>query len=379
VKVIGLDCRLAGKARNAGIARYTESLADYLTRKDRCFQFVFLCTRSMATDRLPVREGCRILYSAAGHYSVSEQLRLPLELSRASLSLMHFTHFNRPLLCPVPSVVNLHDFTLLRHPARKKASLPKRWAYRFVLRESCRRSRAVLCLSQYVAEEAERILGIPRQKIHLIPAGISPLFRPMHGEPDVQTTCQHYDLKQGFLLYVGQWRRHKNLATLLQSYGMLVERRGDAIPTLVLAGGDKDDPSYAYLRDILERKNLTSRVRSLGFVPDEHLVCLYNAASVCVYPSLSEGQGLPPLEAMACGTPVAASNAAAIPETVGDAALLFDPLSASEIAESIERILVDKDLSEKLRKKGPDRAALFTWDECADKICKLYGEVLDST
>jgi len=376
VKLVGFDCRLAGKARNAGIARHIESLGECMTQEKLPFGFAFLVNDPMDLSRMPFLNQGELLRTRAKHYSFSEQIHLPFELARARLALMHFTNFNRPLLCPVPCVVALHDLTLLNHPARKRTSFLSRWGYRFVVTYSCKKSAAVIVGSHYVARQAKSVLGLRQEKIHIIPNGVSSCFHPIDDPIRIQDVCHCHGLQPGFLLYVGQWRKHKNLARLMEAYALLIRWMEDKSPPLVLVGGDRDDPSYVYVRDILKGLDLTRHVYMLGFVPDEELVALYNAAALCVYPSLSEGQGIPPLEAMACGTPVVASNATAIPETVGNAGLLVDPTSPTDIAEAMKTILTQPHVARRLQEEGPKRASLFRWEDAAKKTLSLYKELL---
>lgn len=370
---VGLDARLAGLQRNAGIARYTEELARSLLASSEEIGLVLVC-REVPLG-LSGSPRCSLARCDIPHYSLHEQALLPGILRRQRLDLVHFPNFNRPLFCSIPCVITLHDLTLMRHPARLKKRLLHKLAYRVVLTRSCRSACRIIVPSHHVRQEALSVLGVPQDKIRIVPYGLGCPFRVIEEKAPVLEVCHRFGIQPGFLLYVGQWRKHKNLVGLLNAYRILLVS-SPRTPDLVLVGGDRDDQAHAYVHEELARLEIESRVRMLGFVEDEDLSRLYNAAGLYVCPSLSEGGGLSLLEAMASGLPVAASRSTAIPEYVGDAALLFDPQDLQSIAGAIQEILIREDLRQELRARGLVMARQFSWEKSALATLQVYREAL---
>src|SRR5207302_10519515 len=191
-------------------------------------------------------------------------------------------------------------------------------------------------------------------------------------EEDVIRVRERYQLHDEFVLYAGNVKPHKNLERLIEAFD-LVRRRGLGHLRLVLIGDDIS--RYAALRRAVHQHQLHKYVRFLGYLPEETLAVMYRLSGVFVFPSLYEGFGLPPLEAMASGTPVVTSNVASLPEVAGDAALLVDPYEPAAIADGIHRVLTDEDLRKDLRHRGVARAGMFSWEQSVRRVRKIYGEV----
>jgi glycosyltransferase involved in cell wall biosynthesis len=295
----------------------------------------------------------------------------PLWLRKFRLDLMHFPHFNVPFLYRRPFVVTIHDLILLGHPTARATTLGpltfalKFLAYRFVIARGMRDARAVITVSESVRREIlERFPFMRGRKIAVTYEAVAPSVESAEGSaPRAEAVAKP------FLLYVGNAYPHKNLERLLAAFASF-RKRGFGDRELVLVGS----PDYFYdrLRHDTARLGLDANVTFFGRATDAELAALYRRAEAYVFPSLCEGFGLPPLEAMANGLPVASSDAAAMPEILGDAALYFDAKDPERIADALAEIVTDADLRARLTGKGRDRVAAYDWRDCAQKTLDVY-------
>jgi glycosyltransferase involved in cell wall biosynthesis len=215
-------------------------------------------------------------------------------------------------------------------------------------------------------------LGLDVDRVQVIPEGVDARFRPPVNDAWLQAVLARYIIKRPYVLYVGGINARKNIARLFTAYAYLRERH----PDVALVLGGKRQWQTDEIDATFRRLNLTDHVHFTGYVDDADLPALYTAAELFVFPSLYEGFGLPPLEAMACGTPVVTSNVSSLPEVVGDAALTVDPYDVGGLALAIERVLTDEKLQMELRRRGIERAAQFTWERAARETLAMYEAVL---
>ena len=295
-----------------------------------------------------------------------EQSGLPRLASRARLDLLHSPHYTQPLSLPCPSVVTFHDMTFFLFPHLHTRI--KRLIFPRAIRLSARRASALIAVSESTRQDAIRLLDIPPEKIHAIPEGVSPAFRPIQDPDRLEAVRVHYGLPQTFILYVGVVEPRKNLPLLLEAYASLVEH-GRPEP-LVIVG--RMGWMYDQVLEQIQELGLRERVQFAGYIPAQDLPIVYNLGKLFVYPSVYEGFGLPPLEAMACGTPVVTSAVSSMPEHVGQAGLLVPPNDARALAEAMQAVLESPELQQELSRKGPQRATQFTWKETASKTLKVY-------
>lgn len=232
----------------------------------------------------------------------------------------------------------------------------------------------IIAISENTKKDLVDLMQVPKEKIVVTPLAAGENFTPMSAQDSERVLSQYGITYRNYFLYVGTLEPRKNLVRLLKAYELFRSSYPCSYP-LVLAG------RHGWLNEDLyktwERSNWKQDIRILGYVPEAYLPALYAGATGMVYPSLYEGFGLPPLEAMACGTPVVTSNNSSLPEVTGDAAILVNPLEVEEIAEALMRIGRDYSLREEMRKKGLERAKLFTWEETAKKTLGVYESVLN--
>lgn len=299
-----------------------------------------------------------------------EQTRFPELVRKCGIDLLHSPHYTRPWSLPCASVVTFHDMTFFLYPHLHTRA--KRLFFPLAIRMSARRADALIAVSESTRQDSIRLLGIPPEKITAIPLGISEEFRPV-SDPDLCAAVRsRYNLPDRFLLYVGLVEPRKNLPLLLRAYHRLLA--GGVRQPLVIAGrmGWMVEQVFQQIDEL----GIKDQVHFTGYVSPDDLPIVYNLADAFVYPSLYEGFGFPPLEAMACGAPVVTTAVSSMPENVGDAGILVPPGDEQALAQALQRILTDALLRQRLRRAGPERAALFTWKRTAQKTLQVYRQVL---
>ena len=363
---IGIDAR---KLHDFGIGTYIRNLLRQLARLDRDTEFVVLCRRE-DLGAIVLGENFRAVAESAGNYSVAEQLKIPLALKREGVTLFHAPHYVLPPLVRCRSVVTIHDCIHLMFPQY----LPNRFALAYArtsIALAARRATRIMTVSESSKRDILRFVDAPAGKIDVIYNAYDERFGIEPKDEDVLRVRERYQLQDPFVLYAGNVKPHKNLERLIDAFHLLRARGLDQVK-LVLIGDDIS--KYAALRRAVHQHQLHRHVRFLGYMPEETLVVLYRLASVFVFPSLYEGFGLPPLEAMASGTPVVTSNVSSLPEVAGDAAVLVDPYDPAAIADGIQRVLTDETLRADLVRKGLARAKQFSWDQSVRRIREIYTE-----
>jgi glycosyltransferase involved in cell wall biosynthesis len=298
-----------------------------------------------------------------------EQTVLPVLVRRARLDLLHSPHYTRPWSLPCTSVVTFHDMTFFLYP--EMHTRPKRLFFPLAIRSSARRADALIADSESTRRDAMRLLSIPPGKICTIPLGIGAEFHPVTDAALLAACRDKYGLPQDFILFVGTVEPRKNLPMLLRAYARLL-RSGPAA-SLVIVG--RYGWMYEQVFRQIEELGLKDHITFTGYVPAEDLPVVYNLARLFVYPSLYEGWGFPPLEAMACGTPVITTSVSSMQENVGDAGLLVPPQDEGALHEALRRLLADAHLREDLSYKGRQRAAEFTWTRTARETLNLYRQI----
>ena len=294
---------------------------------------------------------------------LAEQTVLPLAVRRAGVDLLHNPSNTAPTVSPVPQVTTVHDLNFRRFPER--GLLAK--GVEVLVPLAARRSRRVLTDSEASKADITTFLGIPAECIDVATLGPG-IPEDIRGPTPVEIRRRFEVGDAPLLLSVLAQRPHKNAARLIEALAL--------VPEAILLMPGYATAHTQELRRRIEAERVVDRVRLLGWVDDAMLDGLYRAADCFVFPSLAEGFGLPVLEAMVRGAPVACSNATSLPEVAGDAALLFDPHDVHAIAEAVRRILEDERLASALRAAGQERAQLFTWEDTARSTLACYEKAL---
>jgi glycosyltransferase involved in cell wall biosynthesis len=350
---IGIDARNDG----TGVGRYTFSLIRELAKLDRDNEYtLFLNAKRYASYQAP-GPNFRAVEADIPWFGVREQLVLPRLVARERLDLVHYPHLTVPLLERTPFVVTVHDLNYLDADATARRAV-LRAGYRIELRKA-RRARKLIAVSEHTRNEVVRLLGVDPRRVAVIhEAADAPAV-----EPD-PATLERYRIDAPFFLYVGSAYPYKNLARLIEAFALV---EGDY--RLVLAG-DQEDFGAAL------REQASERVVFTGPVSEPELAALYSGALAYAFVSLSEGFGLPGLEAMAAGVPVVAAHAASLPEVYGGAARYTDPRHVGLIAAALTNVAGDEELRRQLVADGRERAAEFSWTRTAEQTLAVYREAL---
>jgi glycosyltransferase involved in cell wall biosynthesis len=365
---IGIDAR---KLHDFGIGTYIRNLLRQLARLDRDTEFVVLCRDEDRESLVSLGGNFRAVTETAGNYSIAEQVRIPIALHREGVTLFHAPHYVLPPLVPCRSVVTIHDCIHLMFPQY----LPNRFALGYARTSiglATHRATRVLTVSESSKRDILRFVDTNPDKIDVIYNAYDDRFGVEPREEDVVRVRERYQLHDEFVLYAGNVKPHKNLERLIEAFDRVRQRGLDHLKLVMI--GDEIS-KYAALRRAVHRHQLHKYVRFLGYLPEETLAVMYRLAGVFVFPSLYEGFGLPPLEAMARGTPVVTSNVSSLPEVAGDAAVLVDPYDPDAIADGIQRVLTDEKLRRDLRMKGLARAKQFSWEASVRRVREIYSQV----
>jgi len=381
---IGIDYTAAVR-QGAGIGRYTRELVRALVQSDAVNEYVLLCAeaglrKSRGMENVEPREEgwsgstrVRRVGLPVSDRTLAilwHRLRLPLsvELVCGPLDVFHSPDFTLPPVRRAKTILTVHDLSFMRLP---ECSDPRLRAY--LLRsvpKSVRRADVVLADSECTRSDLIELLDVPPERVQVLYAGVQDCFQRVQETALLDGVRTKYDLPARFVLGLGTLQPRKNFERLIEAYARLATEAAPGIE-LVIAGG------AGWMYDGIFRRvdelGLQEAVHLIGHVADGDLPALYTRAELFAFPSLYEGFGLPPLEAMACGTPVVASNVSSLPEVLGDAALLVDPYDVRAIAGAMQRVLEDTSLRRALIKRGLERVRKFTWAAAAQKLLRVYG------
>jgi len=359
----------------SGVERSLDELLRHLPLVGREHEYCVYVGRGFP-DNLPPAANLRIVRTAVPSANRAarilwQQVVFPAVLRRAEADVLHAPGYVLPLRARLPTVLTVFDLIARQRPALARRA--NRWYYRLFVPPSARRADALIVPSRFTQRGLETELGLPPEKIHRVPLGVSARFRVLSDQTALAAVRQRYRLPERFVLFVGNLEPKKNLVTAVRAWRELIRRWPDA-PQFVIAGkrGWLEDPIFAEAA----RANLQNGVLFTGFVPDGDLPALYNLAELFVFPSLIEGFGLPPLEAMACGTPVVASDRGALPEVLGQAARLVEAQDVEGLAEAMRDLLTDKTQRAEWVQRGLAHAARFSWEETARQTVAVYEQAL---
>lgn len=371
---IGIDARMYSTSFT-GIGRYVYELVKHLTQIDKKNEYVLFMNKPEYDDFQPSNKRVSKVLVNAKHYSLKEQTRFLRKIRRKKIDLMHFTHFNAPVLYRGKSVVTIHDLTLSFFPGKKMNSWSHRKAYEFVLNRAVKHATRIVCVSGHTKKDLLDVTGVDSAKTEIIYEGVDEQFKPRPDKEAIKDMIKKYGITRDYMLYTGVWRSHKNVVNLIKSFALLKEDGFE--PQLVITG--EEDPYYPEVKRTVKELGLEHDVIFPGMVPEDELVALYQAAHIYSFPSLYEGFGLPPLEAMRCGTPVAAASSSCIPEICGEGnAVYFDPLDPEDMANQIRKLWHNDELRKEVRERGLRHSKKFSWEKMAKETLEVYKEALEA-
>jgi glycosyltransferase involved in cell wall biosynthesis len=370
---IAIDAR---KLRDYGIGTYVRNLLRHLSRLDQQTEYVVLCQQPDCSLVDELGENFRAVPESSPGYSIREQVTVPRDLRREHATLFHSPHYVLPPLTPCKTVVTIHDCIHLRFPQY----LPNRLGYAYArtfLWLATHHSNRVITVSEASKRDILEYFNVPPGKIDVIYNGIDERFGEPPPEEDVNRVRERYQLDDPFILYAGNIKPHKNLGRLIEAFHIFRHRGTEFEQVKLVIIGDEIS-KYAALRHAVHRHKLHKHVRFFGFVPAKTLAILYRLAAVFVFPSLYEGFGLPPIEAMAAGAPVVTTTAGSLPEVCRDGADLVPPGDTDALAAALDRVLTDAGHRAALVARGAAVAAGHDWDGSADRFAALLARAATS-
>lgn len=375
---VGIQAFLWGQAgtyRQSGVSNYIRHLVRGLAGLSTTDEFLAYLPSADARSDLPPSSHLQARPSPLPLHRPAlriawEHSAFPLLLWRDRVDLLHATMNVAPWWVPCPTVVTVHDLAYMRYPHVHP------WGRRVYLtlmtRLTLRRARAIVAVSQHTRQEIVDLLSVPPHRIHVLYEGVDADYAPLPAAA-VEAFRRRHSLPRRYLLYVGNLEPRKNLPHLIRAFSRVAAEEPELALVLVGAQGWGYDAIFAQITAL----GLAERVLFPGFVPREELPLWYNGAEAFCYPSFYEGFGLPPLEAMACGTPVVVSTASSLPEVVGEAGLQVAPDDEQGLAAALLRLVRDADLRQELSGRGRERARRFSWQRMAQQTADLYRRLME--
>ena len=372
---IGIDGRYI-QDQYHGVGRYTFETTRELARNYPEHQLIVFFNPAYPNSRfnletLKTYPNVTLIETHLGLFWPQQQLIWPWLLRRHTIDLFHTPFFDAPLLAPCPVVVTIHDLIFDRYPEY----MPHRHFrlyYRLMMRLSLRQAAHIMTISEATKRDLVELYAVKSEKITVTPAAVAAEYRPIPVRQTEEIRAR-YNLPSRFVLTVGTRRPHKNVATLVKAFARIAP---DTDAALVLAG--KADPRWPDdVAPLIERFNLHGRIIQPGHIAEADMPALYALADVFAFPSLVEGFGLPPLEAMACGTAVVVGNTSSLPEVVGEAGILVAPDDVTTLSRALLVTLKSRGYREKLERQSLSRAVHFTWQQTARLTMEVYQAARD--
>jgi glycosyltransferase involved in cell wall biosynthesis len=361
---VGINALFLGLP-GTGSGQYTRNLLEALAKANPMNEYLLFSpgpASPTSNTQYPISNRAKLWF---------EQISFPRACRR--LDLAHVPYFASPLFPTVPTVVTVHDLIPLIVPAYRGSLLVR--LYTRLVAAAARKAEAIITVSQASEQDIVRHLHIPPERIHVTYEAAGETFQPVEDEAQLAAVRQKYALPKRYLLYLGGFDQRKNVSTVVRAFALLINRQPQA--RLVIAGKLPGRASPMFLAPccLVEELGVEERVIFTGWVAEEDKPALLSGATAFVFPSLYEGFGLPPLEAMACGTPAIASNRSSLPEVVGEGGILVKPTDVEALAEAMESLLVDDALRAELRRRALAQAAKFSWKQTALETLAVYRKV----
>jgi len=357
-----------------GIGRYTKNLLTHLAEIDKENEYIILQRQYPSTKVVDASNFRTVVFDYPA-FSLHSIFFLHKILNRERVDIFHSPFVSVPLFAKCKIIITVHDliplkFTKSYNKSKRLSEMLRRFQFRLILLIASKRAQNIITISNASMQTLQKLDHTLAKKIQIIYMAPEEIFKEIAQEEKEQTKTR-FGLKGQLVCYIGMIRPHKNLVILLQALRLLLIERKQYCYLVI---GGSDDENLIFLKNIVKRFNISNHVIFTEVLSDLEVVALMNAADVFVFPSLEEGFGLPPLEAMACGTPVVTSNVSSLPEVVGDSALLVNPLHAQDIADAIQKLFLDQELKQELIRRGFERVKLFSWEKAARETLQVYTQ-----
>lgn len=369
---VAIDIR---RVRDFGAGTYTRNLVSNLATLDSSTHYCLVGTSSDFAELGPLPENFALLEFDPGPDGLRHDARLALRLRGAGVQLFHIPYLTAPWILPCRHILTVHDPVDFLDVAGDEQSLAGILQFQRTRRRLHRAFR-VLTVSQATRRDLQQLFGLPGSKIEVVYNALDARLAVPSSAEEAERTLSRYSVKGPYLLYAGNVKPHKNLPRLIEAFALLKDelrshpRYSDL--SLILIGDELS--KHPQLRRAVVQSRRQHDVRFLGFVPPQVLSVFYVRATAFVFPSLYEGFGLPPLEAMALGTPVVTSNVSALPEVLGDAALFVNPENVFDISRGIRQVLLDDALRASLIERGRQQVRRFSWEDSVRRVLQIYQE-----
>ncbi len=374
---IAIDIR---RMSEFGVGTYIRNVVRALGRLDRENTYLLIGPEAKVQEIGPLPPNFHTVALSAPERSLEGYREFRTGLKRLDVDLVHIPNlFSIPRGLPCPYVMTVHDMLEHMSRAREQSGFWRSLHFQLTKRVLAGAAR-IFAVSNFTKTEIGKLFQIPTDKVEVVYNAIDDRFLRGHANAaDRDLIAQRYQVTYPFLLYAGRISPHKNVVRMIEAFSALKNEleRDQAYPDLKLIIIGDDLSGNPDLRRTVVRSGVQNDVRFLGFIPIEVLRIFYDEAKVFVFPSLYEGFGLPPLEAMAHGTPVVTSNVSSLPEVVGNAAVLVNPENVFEIMRALHRVLMNQALRDRLKERGYQQATKFSWDKSVRRILEAYGEVAD--
>lgn len=373
---LAIDIR---RVRDFGTGTYTRNLVTTLARLDPTTSYALIGTMPDWMELGPLPETFSLLEFDRSRHGIQHDFRLGWLLRREKVDLFHTPYLESPWVLPCRHVVTVHDtveFLDLLGDGHSLADLVHFQRTRHSLHRAC----CILSVSQATRRDLQRLFGVPGEKIKVVYNALDTRLEQAPSPEEIERTLGRYSVQSPYLLYAGNVKPHKNLPRLIEAFALVKDELREhpryADLRLIIIGDELSQ--HPQLRRAVIQSRTQQDVRFLGFVPPQTLSVFYARAAAFIFPSLYEGFGLPPLEAMAQGTPVVTSNVTALPEVLGEAAFFVNPENVFEISRGIRQVLLEEGLRQQLIERGRQQVRRFSWEESVRRVLEVYQEAVRS-
>lgn len=372
---IGIEAQRIFKEKKHGMEVVTLEVIKHLQKIDKINEYVIFVKDGKDKTCLAETENFKIVIVPGLTYPDWEQICLPKAIHKENLDLIHFTSNTAALFTKIPIVLTLHDVIYMESVTFSGTYYQNigNIYRRFIVPKIIKKCDTVITVSEYEKKRINEHFFLKDNTIKVVYNAKDSAFKKINDNNLLEKVKEKYNLPEDFILFLGNTAPKKNSRRLINAYGKYARKCNDPLPLVII------DLSKYYIANVLkelEMKELEKLIITRDYISHHDLPAVYNLATIFIYPSLRESFGLPIIEAMACGTPVITSNTSSMPEVADNAALLVDPFNVEDIAEKIQALATDNNLSSNLVEKGFERAERFSWHKTAKEVLEIYNNVL---